>query len=40
MGKTAIGRVTVAVLVMNDPVMVAVRQELLDQSLFPRSRSG
>src|SRR5437868_604430 len=30
-GKTRIGRVTVAVLVMNDPVMLAVRQELIQQ---------
>jgi hypothetical protein len=34
-GKTAIGRVTVALLVMNDPVMEALREELIDQGLFP-----
>src|SRR5262245_18313289 len=34
-GKTAIGRTTVVVLAMNDPVMVALRQELIDQGLFP-----
>ncbi len=34
-GKTAIGRATVVVLVMNDPVMVALRQELIEQGLFP-----
>jgi hypothetical protein len=34
-GKTAIGRTTVVVLAMNDPVMVALRQELMDQGLFP-----
>jgi hypothetical protein len=33
-GKTAIGRTTVVVLAMNDPVMVALRQELIDQGLF------
>jgi HNH endonuclease len=35
-GRTAIGRTTVVVLCMNDPVMVALRQELMDQGLFPR----
>ncbi len=34
-GKTAIGRTTIVVLAMNDPVMVALRQELIEQSLFP-----
>jgi hypothetical protein len=34
-GKTAIGRTTVNVLCINDPVMVALRQELIDQGLFP-----
>lgn len=34
-GKTAIGRTTIVVLAMNDPVMVALRQELIDQGLFP-----
>lgn len=34
-GKTAVGRTTVEVLAMNDPDRVALRQELLDQGLFP-----
>jgi hypothetical protein len=34
-GKTAIERTTVVVLAMNDPVMVALRQELLDQGICP-----
>jgi hypothetical protein len=35
LGNTPIGRATVAVLALNDPVMVALRQELIDQGLFP-----
>jgi len=34
-GRTPIGRVTVQVLAMNDPVRVALRQELIDEGLFP-----
>lgn len=34
-GRTPIGRVTVHVLAMNDPVRVALRQELIDEGLFP-----
>lgn len=34
-GKTAIGRTTVYVLNMNEPERVALREELLDQGLFP-----
>ena len=34
-GKTAVGRTTVAVLAMNDPERVALRQELLAQGLLP-----
>jgi hypothetical protein len=34
-GKTAIGRTTVVVLDMNNPVMVALRRELIDQGRFP-----
>jgi 5-methylcytosine-specific restriction endonuclease McrA len=34
-GKTPIDRVTVHVLAMNDPVRVALRQELIDEGLFP-----
>jgi hypothetical protein len=34
-GRTAIGRVTVDVLVMNDPVYVAVRLSLIEEGLFP-----
>jgi hypothetical protein len=33
-GKTAVGRTTVEVLAMNDPVRVALRQELLEQGLL------
>jgi hypothetical protein len=36
-GRTPIGRVTVGVLAMNEPVRVALRQELIDQGLFPPS---
>jgi 5-methylcytosine-specific restriction endonuclease McrA len=35
-GKTAIGRTTVDVLAINDRDRVALRQELLDQGLFPQ----
>jgi hypothetical protein len=34
-GRTPIGRATVAVLGMNDPIYVAVRQELIDEGTFP-----
>jgi hypothetical protein len=34
-GRTAVGRVTVAVLAMNDPDAVEVRQALIDDGLFP-----
>jgi HNH endonuclease len=34
-GRTPIGRVTVHVLAMNDPIRVALRQELIDEGLFP-----
>lgn len=33
-GKTPIGRVTVQVLAMNDPLLVILRQELIEQGLF------
>jgi hypothetical protein len=33
-GRTPIGRVTVHVLAMNDPVRVALRQELIDEGEF------
>src|SRR5205085_2018172 len=33
-GKTSIGRATIAVLLMNDPVVVALRQELIDEGIF------
>jgi hypothetical protein len=35
LGRTAIGRVTIYVLAVNDPVRVAVRQEFLDEGVFP-----
>src|SRR5262245_49425637 len=34
-GKTAIGRVTVAVLAMNDPAVLDVRRALIEEGLFP-----
>jgi hypothetical protein len=34
-GRTAIGRVTIAVLAMNDPAVIEVREALLDEGLFP-----
>jgi HNH endonuclease len=34
-GRTAVGRATVAVLDMNDPDLVAVRQALIDEGRFP-----
>jgi hypothetical protein len=34
-GKTAIGRVTVAVLAMNDPAVIEVREALFEEGLFP-----
>jgi hypothetical protein len=33
-GKTSIGRVTVEVLNMNDPLMLAVRAELMEEGAF------
>jgi hypothetical protein len=38
-GKTAIGRVTVNLLAMNDAVRVALRQELIEEGLFPPQAS-
>jgi hypothetical protein len=37
-GRTAVGRTTVAVLAMNDPERVALRQELMDQGLLSTAR--
>lgn len=37
-GKTPIGRVTVAVLAMNDPAVIEVRQALHQEGLFPPDR--
>jgi hypothetical protein len=34
-GRTPIGRVTVAVLAMNDPIRVALRAQLIEEGLFP-----
>jgi hypothetical protein len=36
-GRTPIGRVTVQVLAINDPVRIALRQELIEEELFPPS---
>jgi len=35
MGRTAIGRVTVQVLELNDPTRIALRLELIDEGVFP-----
>lgn len=37
-GKTAVGRATIAVLSINDPDAIAVREALLEEGLFPASR--
>jgi hypothetical protein len=37
-GRTAVGRVTVAVLAINDPDVVEVRAALLEERLFPPAR--
>jgi hypothetical protein len=34
-GRTAIGRVTIAVLKINDPLRVELRQTLIDEGVFP-----
>jgi HNH endonuclease len=34
-GRTAAGRVTVAVLELNDPLRVELRERLIDEGLFP-----
>jgi hypothetical protein len=34
-GRTPIGRVTVTVLALNDPVRVALREELIEERVFP-----
>jgi hypothetical protein len=34
-GRTAIGRVTVEILAMNDPIRVALREELIEEGIFP-----
>jgi hypothetical protein len=34
-GRTPIGRVTVIVLAMNDPIRVALREALIDEGVFP-----
>ncbi len=34
-GRTAIGRATVAVLGINQPIRVRLRQELIDEGVFP-----
>jgi hypothetical protein len=36
-GRTAIGRVTVVVLNINDPARVELRDALIEENLFPRS---
>jgi hypothetical protein len=36
-GKTAIGRVTIAVLAINGPFLVELRTTLLEEGLFPPS---
>jgi len=34
-GRTSIGRVTVELLAMNDPVRLTLREELIEEGLFP-----
>jgi len=34
-GRTAVGRVTIIVLAMNDPDLVEVREELIEEGVFP-----
>jgi hypothetical protein len=34
-GKTAVGRTTIEVLAMNHPDVIEVRQELIEEALFP-----
>lgn len=34
-GRTNVGRVTIAVLALNDPNLIAVRQALIDEERFP-----
>ena len=34
-GRTPIGRVTVELLAMNDPIRVALREELIEEGVFP-----
>jgi hypothetical protein len=34
-GRTAIGRVTIAVLAMNGPYLMGLREELIEEGLFP-----
>jgi hypothetical protein len=36
LGRTAVGRVTVAVLNINDPFRIALRRELIEDRLFPK----
>jgi len=36
-GRTSIGRVTIQVLAMNDPVRVGLRDELIEEGVFPPS---
>jgi len=35
-GRTAIGRVTITVLKINRPLRVLLRQELIDEGVFPQ----
>jgi hypothetical protein len=34
-GRTPVGRTTIAVLALNDPDAVAVREALIDEGVFP-----
>jgi HNH endonuclease len=40
LSRSAIGRVTIAVLKINDPLRVALRQSLIDEGLFPPNLHG
>ena len=35
LGRTSVGRVTIAVLKINDPIRVEFRQNLIDEGVFP-----
>jgi len=40
MGRTAIGRTTIVVLAMNDPLLVGVREKWISEGIFPMELRG